>query len=62
MEQPPRYVAQGECHPRCVSYDKLFMGSSRVHALGFQILVVFSLPLASYHELSILPSMWMIFF
>ena len=31
-------------HPRCVSYNELFTGSSRVHVLGLQSLVVFSLP------------------
>ena len=48
MEQPPEYVAQGS-HLRWVSCKDLFMGSSRVHALDLQSLLVFSLPLASHH-------------
>ena len=43
-----------ESHLRWVSYDEIFMGSSKVHALGLQNLVVFSLPLASHHVSSIL--------
>ena len=33
MEQPPGMLLRGS-HPRCVSYDELFMGSSRVHMFG----------------------------
>ena len=48
MEQPLGLLLRGS-QPRCVSYDELFMGSSRVHALVLPSLVVLSLPLASHH-------------
>ena len=41
-----------ERYLRCVSYDKLFTGSSRVH--GLSSIVVFSMPLDSYHASPIL--------